>query len=148
MDENKKPTNNKRFLAIYCVAIFLFASVLIVFSAISNAKLSREADAITILHEEATTRLDAVIAENTKLSEQIKELEIKGATLTTEKTALADENAKLKESLKASQELCSLLDTKRTKTKSQFNKALKLFEAAGYPTLLSEAELKIYNSIK
>ena len=149
MDENNtQKKTSRRFLIIYCVAIFAFAATLILFSSLSHARLEREADEIKnklssteTLAEGAQSQLRAVMAENEKLSDKVAELE-------KENTALSETKASLEKKLTASQKLSELLNLKRTAKNSVFKKSLAAFESDGYPALLSPEDLKIYNSIK
>ncbi len=149
MDENNtKKKASRRFLVIYCIAIFAFAATLILLSSLSQARLVREADEIKnklssteTLAEGAQSQLRAVMAENEKLTDKITALE-------KEKTELSEKNAELEKKLVASQKLSELINLKRTSKNSAFKKGLAAFENDGYPALLSAEELKIYNSIK
>ncbi|MBR5542814.1 MAG: hypothetical protein IKU65_01795 [Oscillospiraceae bacterium] len=146
MDENKK--SSKRFLVIYCIAIFAFAVALILIASASQARITREADAIRqkltdaeIIAADSKTRLDAVMTENSRLKTQLDTLTIEVEALKTEK----EENAN---KLTASQKLSELLGHKlRGRTKS-FKTALSAFKTAGYEKYLSPEDLKLYNSIK
>ena len=148
MDENNTPKKSRRFLVIYCIAIFIFAAFLIFLSSLSQARLVREADEIknqlsstTTLAEGAQNQLRAVMTENEKLSDTIKALE-------KEKTGLEEKSAELEKKLSASQKLSELVNLKRLRKNSEFKKRLSAFETDGFPAFLSAEDMKIYNSIK
>ena len=155
MDENNTQKKSRRFLVIYCIAIFAFAAALILLSSLSQARLAREADAIKdklssteTLAEGAQSQLRAIMAEKQSLEDSIALLEKEKAELSEKNTALTAENGTLTKKLSASQSLSKLVDLKRLRKNTEFKRQLKAFQSNGYPALLSSEELKIYNSIK
>lgn len=146
MEESNKGT--RRFLIIYCLAIFVFAVALILIASFSQMRANREAAEIQerlnsaeILAADKNTRLDAAMTENQRLSNQIKTLETQNATLTAQ-------NAELSKKLTAYQEFAEIVRLDSARKKNQLKIAIIDFETAGYPELLSAEDLKTYNSIK
>ena len=79
MDEKKK---TKRFLVIYCIAIFVFAVSLILIASVSQSRINREAEAlqeklanVETIAADKNTKLDAAMTENQRLGNQVKQLE-------------------------------------------------------------------------
>ena len=79
MDEKKK---TKRFLVIYCIAIFVFAVSLILIASVSQSRINREAEAlqeklanVETIAADKDTKLDAAMTENQRLGNQVKQLE-------------------------------------------------------------------------
>lgn len=145
MDEKKK---TKRFLVIYCIAIFVFAVSLILIASVSQDRINREAEAlqeklanVETIAADKNTKLDAAMTENQRLVNQIKQLEEANKLLTSDKET-ADK------ALAASRALCNIVNLDRVRNKSELKKAIESFEAAGYPEILSPEELAIYNAIK
>ena len=145
MDEKKK---TKRFLVIYCIAIFVFAVSLILIASVSQDRINREAEAlqeklanVETIAADKNTKLDAAMTENQRLASQIKQLEEANKLLTSDKEA-ADK------ALAASRALCNIVNLDRVRSKSELKAAIESFEAAGYIELLSPEELAIYNAIK
>ena len=136
--------NTKRFLVIYCLAIFAFAVALILIASVSQARITREADAIQeklasaeSLAADSKTRLDAVMTENSRLKATIEEL-------TTESEALKNSSKELE----ASRKLTELLSLKLSNKTRALKAALAAFENGNFEEFLSEADKQIYNSIK
>ena len=145
MDEKKK---TKRFLVIYCIAIFVFAVSLILIASVSQSRINREAEAlqeklssVESIAADKNTKLDAAMTENQRLGNQIKQLEETNKTLTADKES-ADKT------LAATKALCNIINLDRVRKKSELKSAIESFEAAGYAELLSPEELEIYNDIK
>ncbi len=145
MDEKKK---TKRFLVIYCIAIFVFAVSLILIASVSQSRINREAEAlqeklanVETIAADKNTKLDAAMTENQRLGNQVKQLEEANKTLTADKES-ADKK------LEATKALCNIINLDRVRKKSDLKSAIKSFEAAGFPALLSPEELEIYNDIK
>lgn len=143
----EKPENTKRFLVIYCIAICACAIGLILIASFSQARITREADAIReklvsaeALATESSTRLDAVMVENSRLTGRITELETENAELKKFK-----EEFEIK--LTAEQKLTELLNLLRAKKYTSYRTALKSFKEAGYAEQLSEESSKIFNNI-
>lgn len=146
MEESNKST--RRFLIIYCIAIFAFAVALILIASFSQMRINREAAEIQerlnsaeILAADKNTKLDAAMTENQRLSNQIK-------TLQTQKETLTAQNEATNKKLAAYQKFAEILQLDRARKKSQLRSAIDAFEKAGYPELLSPEDLKTYNSIK
>ena len=83
-------TKTKKFLIVYCIAIFAFSVALILIASVSQAKITREADEIReklesaeVLAADSKTRLDAVMTENSRLSDKVKLLETENQKLHT-----------------------------------------------------------------
>ncbi len=155
MDENNTQNKSRRFLVIYCIAIFAFATALILLSSLSHARLLREADEIKdklssteTLAEGAQSQLRAVMTEKEALSDKIAALESEKAALNEQVASMTAEKDELSKKLSASQSLSQLINLKRVGKKTELKKALTTFASNGYPALLSAEELKIYNSIK
>lgn len=153
MDDNKKST--KRFLVIYCVAIFVFAVALILIASLSQMRINREADEIQerltnaeILAADKQTRLDAVMTENSRLNDQIKRLEESKTAITAENETLKTEKTSDAKRIAAYQKLAEMVNFKRLGRKSALKNAITAFEKGGYPACLNVADLEIYNSIK
>ncbi len=145
MDEKKK---TKRFLVIYCIAIFVFAVSLILIASVSQSRINREAEAlqeklanVETIAADKNTKLDAAMTENQRLGNQVKQLEEANKTLTADKES-ADKK------LEATKALCNIINLDRVRKKSDLKSAIESFEAAGFPALLSPEELEIYNDIK
>jgi len=146
MDESKKST--RRFLVIYCIAIFLFAVALILIASFSQMRINREAEAIQerlnsaeILAADKNTKLDAAMTENQRLTNQIKALE-------AEKETLSAQNETSAKSLEAYKAFVNIMNLDRTNKRKALKTAIEAFETAEYPALLSPEELKIYEAIK
>lgn len=136
--------NTKRFLVIYCLAIFAFAVALILIASVSQARITREADAIQeklasaeSLAADSKTRLDAVMTENSRLKATIEEL-------TAQSEALKNSSKELE----ASRKLTELLSLKLSNKTRALKTALAAFENGNFEEFLSEADKQIYNSIK
>ena len=145
MDEKKK---TKRFLVIYCIAIFVFAVSLILIASVSQDRINREAEAlqeklanVETIAADKNTKLDAAMTENQRLVNQIKQLEDANKTLTEDKESKD-------KALAASRALCNIVNLDRVRNKSELKKAIESFESAGFIELLSPEELAIYNAIK
>lgn len=152
MEEKKK---TKRFLVIYCIAIFVFATALILLASASQMRISREADTIKEklnaaegLAADKQTRLDAVMTENSRLNEQIKTLTESNETM---KKSLEDEKTahqNAEKSLTASRRLTELVNLKRQGKNRTLREKVGLFEAEKLVQYLDGEGLAIYNSIK
>lgn len=145
MDEKKK---TKRFLVIYCIAIFVFAVSLILIASVSQSRINREAEAlqeklanVETIAADKNTKLDAAMTENQRLGNQVKQLEEANKTLTADKESAGKK-------LEATKALCNIINLDRVRKKSDLKSAIESFEAAGFPALLSPEELEIYNDIK
>lgn len=145
--EQKKPKNkkNKRFLIGYSIALFLFATVLILFSSLQQARLSREADqAKQQLTEKAEvaagfeSRLQQVSATNAMLEEQVKAL--------NEELAVAKDN--LSATSYAYEILWKLIKAEEDGDKAACRSYLKQASELDMETLLSEAGFAEFNRIK
>ena len=146
MNETQKST--KKFLIIYCIAIFTCAVALILLASFSQARLTREADEIKgrlesaeILAADSKTRLDAVMTENSRLTERLN-------SLTAENAALTEYKETAEKRIAAASKLNELLNLKLTKKTKAFRTALASFNESGYFTYLSAENQKIFNSIK
>ena len=146
MNESQK--NTKRSLVIYCISIFACAVALILLASFSQARITREADAIKDklasaenLVADSKTRLDAVMTENTRLADKVN-------SLTTENEELKTYKENYDKHLEAEKKLSEMLLYKLRNKTTSFKNALKAFEEAGYPEHLSENSTTIYNSIK
>ncbi len=145
MNEKKK---TKRFLVIYCIAIFVFAVSLILIASVSQDRINREAEAlqeklanVETIAADKNTKLDAAMTENQRLVNQIKQFEEANKLLTSDKE-------KADKALAASRALCNIVNLDRVRNKSELKKAIESFESAGFIELLSPEELAIYNAIK
>lgn len=145
--EQKKPRSkkSKRFLVGYSVALFLFASVLILFSYLQQARLSREADqAKQQLTEKAEvaagieSRLQQVSATNAMLEEQVKVL--------NEELAVAKDD--LSATSYAYEILWKLIKAEDDGDRSACRSYLKQASELDMETLLSEAGFEEFNRIK
>lgn len=144
MEEQKK--GSKRFLMIYCIAIFVFAVSLILIASLSQSRQAREADEIKsqlndaqLLAADSQTRLDGVMTENARLTAEIDALKAAQESANVEK-----EN--LNKKLAASQKLSQILNIKLHN--GDVTAAVTEFEAQQLAQYLSAEEQKIYNSIK
>ena len=153
MEPNKKET--KRFLIIYCIAIFVFAVTLILIASFSQLRITREADEIKerlssaeILAADKQTRLDAVMTENSRLNQQIKLLETSKETLTAENEKLKEQQTTDAKRIAAYQKLAEIINYKRLNKKSSLRNAITAFEEGGYAECLNVADREVYNSIK
>ena len=153
MEDAKK--SSKRFLIIYCLAIFVFAVALILITYISQSRSAAATDALqnklTNAEQQALTTqtsLDQVLLEYESIKTSNNELTSQNAALTTEKETLSAEKIDLEAKLAASQKLTSLLNTKYNASKAEFETALNEFELGGYPALLAPDDLELYNSLK
>ncbi len=145
-DTQKKST--KKFLVIYCIAIFTCAVALILLASFSHSRITREADEIKgrlesaeILAADSKTRLDAVMTENSRLSDKI-------TSLTAEKDELLAYKETAEKRIAAATKLNEILNLKLTKKTKALNAAIKSFNESGYFAHLSAENQKIYNSIK
>ena len=146
MDEAKKKT--KRFLIIYCIAIFVFAVALILIASVSQDRINKRAEelqeklaSVETIAADKNTKLDAAMTENQRLTSQIKQLEEANKTLTADK-----ENAD--KALAATKALCNIINLDRVRNKSELKAAIESFETAGFTAILSPEELAIYEAIK
>ena len=144
--ESQKST--KKFLIIYCIAIFTCALVLILLASLSQARLTREADEIKeklesaeIIAADSKTRLDAVMTENSRLTEKVN-------ALTAENTELHEYKTTAEKRIAAATKLNELLNLKLQKKTKAFKTALADFNQSDYFTYLSAENQKIFNSIK
>ncbi len=134
MTEKEK---SKRFLIVYCIAIFVFAVSLILLAAYSQKRSEHEADRLLSAETSATDskmRLDAVMTENARLKNEVLEL--------------TEAKEKAEKSLVASQKLSQILEYKLKRKNTAFRTAISAFETEGYYEYLSENDKKLYNSIK
>ncbi|MBQ7119499.1 MAG: hypothetical protein IJO09_04720 [Oscillospiraceae bacterium] len=102
--------STKKFLIIYCIAIFVFAVALIAIAAFSQRRIERDAAALVEKAENAediaadkSTLLDGVMTENKRLTSEIERLNDLAAdkstlldNATAEKDKLQSENDALK----------------------------------------------------
>ena len=153
MSEQNK--NSKRFLIIYCIAIFVFAVSLILIASFSQQRIERDAAALITKAEVAEnlaadkgTLLDGAMTENTLLKEQINALQSEKTALSSEKESLLSQKTELEKKLLASQKLTEIVNLVRLRNKGAANNAIKSFEEAGLHLVLSPAEIEIYYSVK
>lgn len=147
MEDNAKKSS-KRFLVIYCLAIFVFAVALILITYISQ---TRSAEATDALQNKLTDAQQQALTTQTSLDQLLVEFEslkTTNAELTAENETLTAEKIDIEAKLAASQKLTSLVDMKYNAKKSEFETALNEFELGGYPALLAPDDLELYNSIK
>ncbi len=144
MNETQK--NTKRSLVIYCISIFICAVAIILLASFSQARITREADAIKdrlasaeTLAADSKTRLDAVMTENTRLTDKVK-------ALTTENDDLKIYKEKASKHLEAEKKLNHLLSLKLQKKTNSLKIAKKAFDEAGYVDFLSPDSLTVYNN--
>ena len=145
-EESNKKT--RRFLVIYCIAIFIFAVSLILIASLSQARINREAAEIQeklanaeILAADKNTRLDAAMTENQRLTTRNKALEDSNASLT-------EKNAELENTTNAYKKFSEILNFARLRKNTSLKNAISAFEEAGYSAYLTPEYLEIYNSIK
>ena len=146
MEDAKK--SSKRFLVIYCLAIFVFAVALILITYVSQ---TRSAEATDALQDKLTDAQQQALTTQTSLDQLLVEFEslkTSNAELTAENETLTSEKIDIEAKLAASQKLTSLVDMKYNAKKSEFETALNEFELGGYPALLSPDDLELYNSLK
>lgn len=136
---------NKRFLVGYTIALFLFASVLILFSYLQQARLSREADQAKQQLTEKTevaagfeSRLEQVSATNAMLEEQVKAL---NEELEVSKTTLSETSY-------AYEILWKLIKAEDDGDKAACRSYLKQASELDMETLLSETGFAEYTRIK
>ncbi len=144
MNESQK--NTKRSLVIYCISIFACAVALILLASFSQARITREADAIKDklasaenLVADSKTRLDAVMTENTRLTEKVN-------SLSTENEDLKTYKEKAAKHLEAEKRLNHLLALKLQKKTNSLKNAKKAFVEGGYIDFLSPDSLTVYNN--
>lgn len=154
MDEQKK-NSSKRFLIIYCLAIFVFAVALILIASFSQQRIEREADAIQdrltsaeVIAADKQTRLDAVMTENSRLNSRIEQLEKANSSLTDKNEQLTADISNHTKHIAASQKLIEIINLKRLNKNAEFRAAKDAFERDGHSAFLSTEELEIYNSLK
>ena len=140
----KKPSKkkkSKRFLVGYTVALFLVASVLIVFSYLSNARLAQTEQQLTEKTQVAAgfeSRLQQVSAANAMLEEQV-------AALNEE---LAVTKSTLSETSYAYEILWKLIKAEDEKDTDACLSYLKQASELDMETLLSETGFAEYTRIK
>ncbi len=136
---------SKRFLVGYSIALFLFASILILFSYLSQARVAREADQLNQALTEKTevaagfeSRLQQVSAANAQLEESVK--------------ALNEELASAKETLSSTsyayEILWKLIKADDEGNKSACESYLKQASELDMETLLSETGFAEFTRIK
>ena len=94
--KQKKAYKSKRFLIVYCIALFLFAGVLILFSYLSQLRVAQEADQVKQeLSQKAEVaagfenRLEQVSSQNEALESSVSALKEELAALKDTKNATA-----------------------------------------------------------
>ena len=147
-NEINDKTRTKKFLAIYCLAIFVFAVALILIAAFSQQRIERDAAALVAKAEIAETRaadkatlLDGAMTENARL----KTLNTK---LTTKNNELTTQVAGLERKMSALAALTKIVNYARTGDTLSKQTAITAFEENGYSGILTPEELAIYNSVK
>ncbi|MBQ3055703.1 MAG: hypothetical protein IJC88_06325 [Oscillospiraceae bacterium] len=161
MEQEKKAPKkrSKRFLVGYSIALFLFASVLILFSYLSQARVSREAD---LVRQELTkktevaagfeSRLQQVTETNEALTEKNEALTANNASLQSKVDSLNTELASAKKALStttyAYEILWKLICADHDKDKEACKSYLKQASELDMETLLSETGFAEYKRIK
>lgn len=139
--EQKK---TKKFLIIYSIAIFVFAVSLILVASFSQQRNERNAQALIKAENRAAdkaTLLDGAMTENTRLKKENDDLTKKNAELTNNVAGLERRSNALLALVKIVN-YAKLNDTLAKQT------AITAFEENGYPGILTQEELAIYNSVK
>jgi len=142
MNESQK--NTKKSLIIYCISIFVAAVAIILLASLSQARITREADAIKDRLESAETlaassktRLDAVMTENTRLTDKLN-------SLTSENDELKAYKENSEKHLEAEKRLTQLLALKLQKKSKSLKTAKKAFADEGLEEFLSPDSLTVY----
>ena len=145
MNETQK--KSKKFLIIYCIAIFTCAVTLILLASLSQERLAREADEIKgklesaeLLATNNKTRLDAVMTENTRLNERL-------SALTEENKTLTEYRDTAEKRIAALTMFNEILHLKLEGKRAAFNTAVNTFNESGYFAYLSAENQKIFNSL-
>ena len=147
MEQEKKAPKkrSKRFLVGYSIALFLFASVLMMFSYLSQARLSREADQALKERDEQIevaagfeSRLQQVTETNAALESSVKTLE----------EELASSKETLNSTTYAYEILWKLVCAERDGDKAACMSYLKQASELDMEALLSETGFAEFNRIK
>jgi len=147
MEQEKKTPKkrSKRFLVGYSIALFLFASVLILFSYLSQARVSREAD---LVRQELTKKTEVAAGFESRL-QQVSET---NAKLEENVTALTEELTSTKETLSSTtyayEILWKLICAERDKDEEACESYLRQASELDMETLLSETGFAEYTRIK
>lgn len=143
---------SKRFLVGYSIALFLFASVLILFSYFSQARLEQEANQAKLELSKKTevaagfeSRLEQVTAINAKLEESVKTLESTVETLNEE---LSVTKSDLSATSYAYEILWKLIKAEDEGDRAACKSYLKQASELDMETLLSEAGFAEFKRIK
>lgn len=146
MTEQKKST--RKFLIIYCIAIFVFAVSLILIAAFSQQRIERDAAALAAKAESAetlaadkATLLDGAMTENKRLKDQNDVLLAKNEELTNNVAGLERRSNALIA-------LTKIVNYARLGDDMAKQTAITAFEENGFPGILTPDELAIYNSVK
>lgn len=137
MAENNKDTvipdkeSTKKFLIIYCIAIFVFAVALISIAAFAQKRIERDAAALVAKAENAedlaadkATLLDGVMTENTRLTAEIERL----TDLAADKSTLLNNATEESEKLKAENEVLKAENAKLTETNTALSASFSTVE--------------------
>lgn len=146
MTEQKKST--RKFLIIYCIAIFVFAVSLILIAAFSQQRIERDAAALAAKAESAenlaadkATLLDGAMTENKRLKDQNDVLLAKNEELTNNVAGLERRSNALIA-------LTKIVNYARLGDDMAKQTAITAFEENSFPGILTPDELAIYNSVK
>lgn len=160
MVPDKKST--KKFLIIYCIAIFVFAVALILIAALSQQRIERDAAALAAKAENAedlaaaesnrnadlSTLLDGAMTEITRLKNDITTLTSEKNELSNSYNSLTTQIAGLEQKQKASEALAKIVNYVRVGDDLSKQTAITAFEESGFPAILTPDEKAIYNSVK
>ncbi len=147
MAENKDVTvtpdkkSTKKFLIIYCIAIFVFAVSLILIVSFSQQRIERDAAALQSKAADKATLLDGAMTENARLTKQVE-------TLTAANNNLTTQVAGLERRLNALAALNKIVNYARIGDDLSKQTAITAFEEKAYPGILTPDEQAIYNSVK
>lgn len=146
MTEQKKST--RKFLIIYCIAIFVFSVALILIAAFSQQRIERDAAALLAKAESAESRaadkatlLDGAMTENKRLKDQNDVLSKKNEELTNNVAGLERRSNALIA-------LTKIVNYARVGDALSKQSAITAFEENAFPGILTPEELAIYNSVK
>ena len=147
MAENNKDTvipdkkSTRKFLIIYCIAIFVFAVSLILIVSFSQQRIERDAAALQSKAADKATLLDGAMTENARLKKQIEDLTTSNSHLTTQVAGLERRSNALLA-------LSKIVNYARLGDDPAKQSAITAFEENGYPGILTPEEQAIYNSVK
>ena len=147
MDQEKKTPKkrSKSFLVGYSIALFLFASVLIMFSYLSQARISREAD---LVRQELTEKTEVAAGFESRL-QQVTET---NAALEASVKATEEELSATKDTLNSTtyayEILWKLICAERDGDKDACRSYLRQASELDMETLLSETGFAEYTRIK